>query len=342
MKSKTFLLQLGNYFSVYLPDVRRASKNTIAAYADAFAVFFQFLSESKGIQHTSVTYKDLTPAMFDEFILWMKNEKQYSPTSIRQRMTALSSFLKYASRRDAMAIKPYTNISGSERPVTARTEFPYFTAKEIGILLSFPDANKYLGGRDMVLLSLLYDSGARAQEMCDLCVGDIRYGKPTKVKLHGKGNKVREVPVSDEVTALLKYHMKQGNYCGSEKQSPLFLSQSKEKMTTACIRSIVGKYVRLAKSSHPDLFQEHSYSPHSFRHSKAVHMVEAGVDLIYIRKFLGHATISTTEIYARIGQAAVTKALTERRIPRPSASVPDGKKVQCELPDFIEKSRKNM
>ena len=146
-------------------------------------------------------------------------------------MTALSSFLKYASRRDAMAIKPYTNISGAERPVTARTEFPYFTAEEMGILLSFPDANKYLGGRDMVLLSLLYDSGARAQEMCDLCVGDIRYGKPTKVKLHGKGHKVREVPVSDEVTALLKYHMKQGDYCGSEKQSPLFLSQSKEKMT---------------------------------------------------------------------------------------------------------------
>lgn len=342
MKSKTFLIQLGDYFSVYLPDVRRASKNTIAAYADSFAVFFQFLSESKGMQHTSVTYKDLTTVMFDEFILWMKNEKQYSHTSIRQRMTALSSFLKYASRRDVMAIKPYTNISGAELPGTARSEFPYFTVEEMGILLSLPDANKYLGGRDMVLLSLLYDSGARAQEMCDLCVGDIHFGKPTKVKLHGKGNKVREVPVSDEVTALLKYHMKQGDSCGSEKQSPLFFSQSKEKMTTACIRSIVGKYVRLAKSSHPNLFQEHNYSPHSFRHSKAVHMAEAGVDLIYIRNFLGHATISTTEIYARIGQAAVTKALTERRIPRPAASVPNEKKIQCKLPDFIVKSRKNM
>ena len=86
MKCKTFLLQLGDYFDVYLPDVRRASKNTIAAYADSFAVFFQFLYESKGMQHTSVSYKNLTPAVFDEFILWMKNEKGYSPTSVRQRM----------------------------------------------------------------------------------------------------------------------------------------------------------------------------------------------------------------------------------------------------------------
>lgn len=342
MKCKTFLLQLGDYFDVYLPDVRRASKNTIAAYADSFAVFFQFLYESKGMQHTSVSYKNLTPAVFDEFILWMKNEKGYSPTSVRQRMTALSSFLKYASRHDAMAIKPYTNLSGTDRPSTVRSEFPYFTAEEMGILLSLPNAGKYLGGRDMVLLSLLYDSGARAQEICDLNVGDIRFGRPTKVKLHGKGNKVREVPVSEEVAALLKYHMGQGGFCGSEKQSPLFLSQSKEKMTTACIRSIVGKYVRLARSSHPDLFPERNYSPHSFRHSKAVHMVEAGVDLIYIRNFLGHATISTTEVYARVSQAAVAKALAEHKIPRPAAPVPESKKVQCGLPDFIEKSRKNM
>lgn len=99
----------------------------------------------------------------------------------------------------------------------------------MGILLSLPDVNKYLGERDIVLLSILYDSGARAQEMCDLCVGDIYFSKPTKVKLHGKGNKVRELPISDEVTALLKYHMKQGDSCGSEKQSPLFLVSQKKR-----------------------------------------------------------------------------------------------------------------
>ena len=118
------------------------------------------------------------------------------------------------------------------------------------------------------------------------------------------------------------------------------MNQSGEKMTTATIRSIVKKYVNMARKTHPDMFQEPSYSPHSFRHSKAVHMVEAGVDIIYIRNFLGHASVLTTEIYARVGQEAVTKALTERKIPKPSSEVPADDKQSCDLPDFIKKAKK--
>lgn len=95
-----------------------------------------------------------------------------------------------------------------------------------------------------------------------------------------------------------------------DRQLPLFTSQTNIKMTTACVRSNVGKYVVVAKSANPKLFLEKAYSPHSFRHSKAVHMVEAGVNLIYIHNFLGHATISSTEIYARVGQAASVLYLT--------------------------------
>lgn len=342
MKNQGFLHQLGSYFDVYLPDIHLASKNTIAAYADSFAVFFQFLYDKKHLNHTDIAYKDFKPALFDEFILWMKNEKCYSSASIRQRITALSAFLKYASRRDMAAITPYACISDIERPSTRNDDFPYFTVEEMTILLSLPNPQKYLGDRDLVLLSLLYDSGARAQEICDLCVGDIRLGKPTRVRLCGKGNNVREVAVSDEVTALLRYHIKKGGSCGENKQSPLFLSQSKKKMTTACIRSIVAKYISIAKSSYPELFREKNYSPHSFRHSKAVHLAEAGMDILHIRNFLGHAHVTTTEIYARIGQDAVTKALAEHKIPHLAASAPEKDKIKCELPAFIEKSRKNM
>jgi site-specific recombinase XerD len=339
MKNNLFLRQLGEYFNTFLPDIRRASKNTISSYADSFAVFFQFLYETKGLQHTRVTYKHFTPALFDQFSLWMMNNRQYSDSSIRQRTTALSSFLKYASRRDMTAISAYTSAASAERPSVVQSEFPYFTKEETHILLSLPNPAKYLGGRDLVLLSLLYESGARAQEICDLCVEDIRFGKPTKVKLHGKGKKVREVPISDDVTKLLQYHLKQHNLTDNgSRHLPLFSSQVNSKMTTACIRSITKKYVSIAKSAHPALFPEKKYSPHSFRHSKAVHMVEAGVNLIYIRNFLGHATISSTEIYARVGQAAVTKALTERKIPRLTGPAPQVS-GDFSLPDFIHASR---
>jgi len=341
MKNNLFTKQLGEYFDTFLPDVSGASKNTIAAYADSFVTLFQFLAEKKTLPHHLVTYKHFTAAMLDEFLYWMRNDRSYSVATIRQRMTAITSFLKYASRREMSALNAFSITSSTEIPKAVQTEFPYFTQEEMALLLSLPDSKKYLGNRDLVFLSFMYDTAARAEEMCKASVCDIKFGTPTKVKLHGKGNKTREIPVSEEVANLLRYHLKEQRLQDKgSRLSPLFLNQSNKRMTTACVRSIVKKYVEMAKSQNPKLFAEESYSPHSFRHSKAIHMVESGVNLIYIRNFLGHVTVSSTEIYARVGQAAVTKALTERKIPRIAAPIPKENRSQPLLPDFINRARK--
>jgi len=339
-KNNLFIRQLGEYFDLFLPETRKSSPNTISAYAYSFTLFFQFLFDMKDIPHHLVTYKIFTAAMFDEYILWLENERAYSVSSIHQRMTAITAFLRYASRREMSAINAYSVSSSTELPKTSRTEFPYFTKDEMSILLALPDPKKYLGSRDLVFLSFLYDTAARADEICKVRVCDIKFSAPTKVKLHGKGNKTREIPIADETADLVRYHLKEQDLQGQEnKEKPLFSSQTNEKMTTACVRSIVEKYVNMAKTQNPIMFAEKAYSPHSFRHSKAVHMVEAGVNLIYIRNFLGHATISSTEIYARVGQAAVTKALTERKIPRISANTPKTVQSQFTVPDFIDRAR---
>ena len=136
----------------------------------------------------------------------------------------------------------------------------------------------------------------------------------------------------------MKWYFKQRNLNGNEnRKKPLFSSQTNEIMTTSCVRSIVKKYVTIAIESNPKLFPEKKYSPHSFRHSKAVHMAEAGINLINIRNFLGHATIGSTEIYARVGQEAVTKALTERKIPKAVGSVPQNRKRHFSVPDFLQR-----
>lgn len=340
MKSNTFLSQLGNYFEVYLPDVRKASPNTISSYGDSFAILFEFFNEEKNISHTKVTFKMFTPALTDEFMLWMTNTRHYSASSVRNRMTALSSFLKYASQRNMTAVKPYTSIIAAERPSGPQDEFSYFTVDELKNILSLPNPRKYLGKRDLVFLSTLYETASRAQEICDLRIGDIRFGETTKIKLHGKGNKQREIPVSSDVASLLKYYMKEQGLSAKDRDCYVFLNQRGQQMTPACVRSIVKKYVNLAKKNYPDLFNEPSYSPHSFRHSKAVHMVEAGIDLIYIRNFLGHEHISTTEIYAKVSQEAVTKALTNRKIPKISASTPSEQVKNQQLPDCIKNARK--
>jgi site-specific recombinase XerD len=311
MKQTLFIRQLSAYFDTHLPNVRHCSPNTIASYADAFTLFFKFMQEEKGIAHNKLDYKNFTPITLEEYTLWLLRERNYSAASVKQRLTALNSFMKYASRREMAALTAYTVVAETEKPKGTQSPFPYFTLDEIRILLRLPNHNKRIEKRDMVLLSLLYDSAARAQEMCDLKVGDIRFGTITKVKLLGKGGKAREVPISNDVSKLLRYHLKE-NELEAQRDQPLFSSQLGGKMTTACIRNLVDKYVSRAKEAHPTLFLERKYSPHSFRHSKSVHMVESGTQLIYIRNFLGHASVKSTEVYARIGQDALVKMLLER------------------------------
>ena len=339
MKQTLFIKQLEAYFETYLSETRHCSPNTIAAYADSFAILFQYFQNNRGIRHYRIDYKDFTMDMFDNFIIWMENERHYSASSKKQRLSAILSFLKYASRREMSALKAFNCAVASETPKIPRTLFPYFTVEEIRILLRLPDLNKKTGRRDLVLLSLLYESAARAQELCNLRVADVKFGSPTKVKLLGKGNNVREIPISEDVGKLLKYHLKQNQLDGCLDQ-PFFSSQMQKQMTTACIRNLTEKYVKEAKIAHPNLFLETKYSPHSFRHSKAIHMAEAGTQLIYIRNFLGHATIQSTEIYARVSQAAVTKALTNRNIPGVVPSdLQIGKQDSLSLPNFIVRSR---
>jgi len=344
MKETLFMRQLNAFFTTHLPETIKRSPNTIAAYADSFAILFHFFHEHKNIPHYLINYRHFTPAAFDEFVFWMDRERHYSESSKKQRISAISSFFKYASRREMAALNALNSVINTEMPRIPGHNFPYFTLEEIKLLLALPDANNNkLGKRDMVLLSLLYDSAARAQELCDLRVCDIRFGLPSKVKLLGKNRKSREVPISDGVANLLRYHFKiNGFNAAGSFNKPLFSSQTHEEMTPACIRGITDKYVSLAKSKYPEIFREPKYSPHSFRHSKAVHMAEAGTALIYIRNFLGHASIKSTEIYARVGQAVVTKALSERKIPTVAPELKVLKNNKVQIPDFIASAQKIM
>jgi len=338
MKPTLFSRQLAAYLDTHLPEVRHCSPNTIKSYADAFVLLFQFFDERQGLPHYRVDYKDFTPAALEDFTSWLSQERNYSAASIKQRLSAINSFMKYASRREMSALKAFTVVSGTEKPKVTKSPFPYFTLEEMRILLRLPNPTRKIEKRDLVLLSLFYDSAARAQELCDLKVGSIRFGSTTKVKLVGKGSKAREVPISADVANLLRYHLK-ANELDGKREEPLFTSQLGGKMTTACIRNLIDKYVGRARASHPNLFLEPKYSPHSFRHSKAIHMVESGTQLIYIRNFLGHASVQSTEIYARIGHDKLTKMLTERgKSDRQSAGIVE--KTQCApYPKFLDTAR---
>lgn len=184
----------------------------------------------------------------------------------------------------------------------------YFTIDELKILFELPNKNSSIGKRDYALLSFMYASGMRSQEVCDMTVGDIKfYSDKASIKVLGKGRKARRIGIPTQASRNL------GKYIAYRKLSSkpnhhVFSSQTHEKMTVSCIEEIYSKYINRARNGHPDLFRE-SYSPHSMRHTTATHMLEAGVPLIVVKNFLGHVSLQTTQIYAEVTQETMNKQL---------------------------------
>ena len=300
MKNTDFMHQLELYFTEYLPTIKQASKQTIDTYGHSFMVFFDYL-EYKNIKNYSIKFQDITPDLIDDFIKYLKEIRNYKPSSINQRLTAITSFMKYSSRRNIQAIKGLNSVGTVSKPKTQKGKFSYFTKEEVADLLKNVDTRKSTGLRDLTILSLLYDSAARESEICNLKLSDIKFGEPTKVRLLGKGNKVREVPLSEHVSKILRKYIKtykNGDY--SYFNEYLFINVRNEPITRAQLKYLVKTNVNKLKKERKLGFD--TYSPHSFRHSKAIHMLEAGVPLIYIKDYLGHSSVKTTEIYAQVTQ----------------------------------------
>lgn len=185
----------------------------------------------------------------------------------------------------------------------------YLSLEGLELLLSIPDTSSRQGRRDLVLLSLLYDTGARVQEIVDLCRVDVRIQFPATVRLSGKGGKVRIVPLSTDMSKLLQSYMEEQAKCGRAKENcPLFANRSGKKMTRAGVTYILRKHMDDARDRCPGILPER-FSPHCLRHSKAMHLLQAGVNLVYIRDLLGHTDLRTTEIYARAETKAKREAL---------------------------------
>ncbi len=311
---------LEDFFTEYLPNVRGLSKNSITSYQYAFQLLFRYLWEVKGIQPEKVTFETLSGETVEEFLLYLEQERGCSIKTRNLRRAAIVTFAKFASKRSfAVSIPFYSGVSRiPKKKEPKKLGFKHLSKEEITILLRLPNISRPIGQRDITLLSLLYASGARAQELCDVTLADITLGTPTKIRLTGKGSKTRVVTIPDSCTAILKEYLTSRNLDPSSRETKarhLFSSQTHEHMSIACVEGIVKKYVMEAKAHHQDLFREESYSPHTFRHSIAVHMLEAGDSLVSIKAFLGHASIASTCIYATVTPELANKYLDERGKP---------------------------
>lgn len=256
-----------------------------------------------------ITIETLQKNLIDEFLIWLETQRACSASTRNQRLSAIHAFFRYLQMEEPGHLFLCQQILAIPLKRTAGKAINYLTLDAMKSILEAPDTTCLMGRRDLVLLSLMYDTGSRVQEIADLTVADVRLENPPIVKVTGKGNKSRLVPLMTPTAKLLDQYLSDNNLKHAEYGSRLlFQNRSCAKLTRAGIAYILNKYVEAASQLYPELIPK-KVSPHCFRHSKAMHLLQAGVNLVYIRDLLGHVSIKTTEMYARADSLMKRNAL---------------------------------
>lgn len=320
MKSLSYYLM--SYLTQYLPDEKGCSANTIATYRYCFLLLLRFLKQD-GNQTACGDFDRLDMRTVISFLDWLKANCKCCIQTRNNRLAAIRSFAQYVSAQDPEYLYLYQQMKAIPTKKSPTTLIDYLTMEEVRTLLSSIDTGTANGLRNAAMLSLLYDSAARVQELCDLAISNVDVMKCT-VTLTGKGRKTRCVPIMKRTVQLVSSYLKHMNSTAAEAAAPLFPNRTGNKMTRAGVAYIFGKYVEIAR-----LPRFNNLHPHCLRHSKAIHMLDSGIQLYYIRDFLGHSSIQTTEIYLRVSQTQIRAALENLN---GNTAIPRSKKMPWQKP----------
>ncbi len=308
METTDFAKYLTKFFSEYLVGERGASINTIRSYSNTFTHLLAFMDEKEHIKADTLLLDHLNRNVVLRFLDWLQTSKQCGNATRNQRLAALHSFFKYMQYEDVKRMGRWQEILSIKVKRQERRSVNYLTVDAVKFLLAQIPTGNRTGRRNLALIALMYDSGARVQEIIDLSPSALRMDKPSCITLYGKGNKKRVVPLQNGLIALLRAYMKENSLDSpANNQRPLFTNNRGGRLSTAGITYILNIYAGIARMLEPELIPR--ISPHTLRHSKAMHLLQAGVNLVYIRDLLGHVSIQTTEIYARADSKQKREAL---------------------------------
>lgn len=293
-----FARHLTAYLGRHLPGQRNLSANTIASYSDAFRLLLAYF-ETRGKRAERLSMGDLDRDAVEGFMGWLA-ARGCSDSTLNQRLCAIKAFVNYVKGEDPARLLQYQQVLAIRQRKASPARMVVPGRDGLAAILAHPDATTSRGRRDMVLLTLLYDSGARVSELCALRLRDIRLDDPATVTLLGKGRKSRVVPLMRATASLVGKYVEEAYPDAGpvDLDSPLFPSPRGGHLTRAGVSDIVARHVRGAKRSGAAIPQ--GVSPHSLRHQKAIDLLESGVNLVYIRDLLGHRSVTTTEIYATV------------------------------------------
>ncbi len=320
MKNSNKLMALVQmFFQQYLVVDRGLSQNTVMAYRDSLKLYFSFECTRQNKSINKLVLDDVNADAILLFLKQIENKRNNGIVTRNLRLAALKTFSLFLTTKDLSRAGEYQRIMALPLKKAPHKMIDYLEVNEIDAIIGKLDAKNSCDERDYVLLSLLYNTGARVQEVCDLTVGSISFGSMPFVTLVGKGNKTRMVPIWKETETLLKNYLL-GQQLDSNPTSKLFLNSRGQPLSRFGVRYIINKRVKIAEQRLPSL-KEKTIGPHTFRHSIATHLLQAGVDLSVIRSWLGHVSLQTTHAYVEIDMKMKQKVLDSYSRPEDASSL---------------------
>jgi integrase/recombinase XerD len=289
---------------------RNLSRNTQASYRDTLTLLLPFVSSCNKRPIDQMTIEDLSPAVVRRFLDHLQRGRHCSVTTRNQRLNAVRTLARFIGARSPEHLAWCTDIRSIPFKKTTKALVGYLEKAEIDALLKQPNRRSALGARDHALLLYLYNSGSRADEAARLIIGNLRLDASPAVRILGKGNKPRMCPLWPVTSKTLMRLV-----ADRDANSPVFVNRRNEAITRFGIHRIVSHYAALASKSVPSLIGKR-VSPHTIRHTTAVHLLRAGVDINTIRAWLGHVSLDTTHIYAEVDMEMKAKALPSVDISR--------------------------
>ncbi|NOR43859.1 MAG: tyrosine-type recombinase/integrase [Gammaproteobacteria bacterium] len=302
-----------SFFSHYLPVQRGLSSNTIASYRDAIRLILCFVAEQIKKSVDALDVEDLTETVVLDFLDFLQQQRGCSPQTRNARLAAIRSLFAFIARTQPELLAQCQQIRAIPLKRTEHVSVDYLEEDELQALMDVLDPDTRTGVRDQALLLLLYNTGARVSEIVTLKLDGLRLNGNAQVNLKGKGDKHRSCPLWPETVSAINDYLKQRNPRQAETQN-LFLNANGAPITRFGIRYVIGKYAAMAGEQCPSL-KSKTVTPHTLRHTTAMHLLRAGNDINMVSYWLGHADINTTHVYLEIDMEMKRKMIEKTDAP---------------------------
>lgn len=296
-----------SFFKDYLIIQKGLRPASIKSYRDTIRLFLQFVATDSGRKITRLALADLTFQRVKDFLQHLENDRMNHIRTRNHRLTVLHTFFGYITMRNPEMLAISEQVAAIPMKRVPPPETSFLEREDISKLFAHLPSKGHYALRDRTLLLFLYNTGARVQEVADLRLGDLDLDDCLRVRLHGKGDKWRTCPLWQDTANLLKNLIRQ-NPIKDAPESPVFLSQNGKPLTRFGIYKIVRRHADSLPQNKRSSNKRH-ISPHVFRHTAAVHLLESGVDVNVIRGWLGHVSLDTTNRYAEINTSMKEAAL---------------------------------